>query len=191
MGNANRTNIESLTFFHDWLIVLLSSTSTLVFMKILYHRKFTDRTTVDSHSLETTWTILPILILSFLVIPSIYLLYIVEDLVADFSVKAIGHQWYWEYEPFESFLSKRQYRLLDTDHRLETVGVTNLLLSSADVLHSWTVPVMGVKADAVPGRLNLLSLSPKRSGLYYGQCREICGRNHSFMPITLECLTYA
>lgn len=113
------------------------------------------------------------------------------------TVKRVGHQWYWSYEYSDFFFSERDsymipspLRLQDCDNRLllPAQSPVRVLVTSADVLHSWTVPVLGIKADAVPGRLNQLSLYSDRAGVFYGQCREICGRNHSFIPIVVEVL---
>lgn len=131
-------------------------------------------------------------------LPSLRLLYILDDIgTPGMTVKSVGHQWYWSYEYSDFFLAEvdsymipSPLRLQDCDNRLLLPAQTpvRVLVTSADVLHSWTVPVLGVKADAVPGRLNQLSLYSDRAGVFYGQCREICGRNHSFIPIVVEVL---
>lgn len=161
-----------------------------------------DKYTVDSHVLETVWTIIPIVILLFIAFPSLYLLYLMEDVSnPSLMVKVVGHQWYWEYQysnswfnySFDSYIvyEKRDsplFHALDVDNRLVLPTNTNILflITSADVLHSWAVPRLGIKADATPGRLNYLSTITPYSGVYYGQCREICGSNHRFIPIVLE-----
>jgi len=113
--------------------------------------------------------------------------------------KVIGHQWYWSYESsdksiigFDSYMSHSALRLLGTDALLTTSSslVLRFLITSADVLHSFAVPSLGLKADAVPGRLNSLSTYLERPGVFYGQCSEICGANHSFIPIGLQVLPY-
>jgi len=137
-----------------------------------------------------------------LALPSLRLLYLLDEINdSALTLKVVGHQWYWSYEysdfldvdydsyiiPFDD-LSSGDYRLLEVDHRTVvpfSVDV-RVLVSAADVLHSWTVPSLGVKADAVPGRLNQLSFFCSRSGVFYGQCSEICGANHSFIPIVVE-----
>jgi cytochrome c oxidase subunit 2 len=152
--------------------------------------------------LETVWTIIPMVILLFIAFPSLYLLYLIEDVVnPSLIVKVIGHQWYWEYQysnswfnyGFDSYIvyEKSDFSLfhsLDVDNRLVLPTRSNILflITSADVLHSWAVPTLGIKADAIPGRLNYLSSITPYSGVYYGQCREICGSNHRFIPIVLE-----
>jgi cytochrome c oxidase subunit 2 len=165
---------------------------------------------VHSADLEIVWTSLPAVILVILSVPSFSLLYSMDEIVDPaVTLKVIGHQWYWSYEysdyttclPDKSTLKYNCYmmvldglpnkegyfRLLETNKRvvLPTNTHLRLLVSAADVLHSWTVPSFGVKVDACPGRLNQLSFFIKRSGLYFGQCSEICGVNHAFMPIVV------
>jgi len=182
------------------LILILSFVTYLFLYVVLFTRL--DKYTIDSHIIETVWTVVPIIILLFIAFPSLYLLYIIEDVVAPIlRVKVIGHQWYWEYQysnswfnySFDSYLVYEKsdsplYHALDVDNRLVLPTSSNImfLITSADVLHSWTVPSLGVKADAIPGRLNYVSSSSSSSGVYYGQCREICGSNHSYMPIVVE-----
>jgi len=129
-------------------------------------------------------------------LPSLRLLYILDEAGRPcLTLKTIGHQWYWSYEytdfreiEFDAYITQSPYRLLDCDHRLlfPTHTPLRVLVTAADVLHSWTIPVMGIKADAVPGRLNQLTFYADRSGVYFGQCREICGSNHRFIPIRVE-----
>jgi cytochrome c oxidase subunit 2 len=145
--------------------------------------------------------VVPMVILIFIAFPSLYLLYLIEDISnPSVTVKVIGHQWYWEYQyrnswstvSFDSYMVYEKngvlhYRL-DVDNRLVLPRAVPLLflVSSQDVIHSWAVPCLGVKADAIPGRINSLSREINSSGVYYGQCSEICGANHRFMPIVLE-----
>jgi len=170
----------------------------LLLLCLLYINKPSCRSLEDSQRVEFIWTLLPCLILLFVGFPSLRLLYIVDE-IGDPSLtfKIIGHQWYWSYEysdfkdlDFDSYMESgsSHYRLLDADHRLVLPASLPLrgLTTSADVLHSWTIPALGAKADATPGRLNQLSIISDRSGVLYGQCREICGTNHSFMPIVAE-----
>ena len=166
---------------------------------------------VHSSPLEFLWTIIPTLILLVLAVPSFTLLYSMdEEIEPDLTVKIIGHQWFWSYEisDFNSCQKDNQslkyscymmtldglpkskqgyFRLLETNKRviLPTNTHIRLLVSAADVLHSWTIPSFGVKVDACPGRLNQLNLFIKRSGIFFGQCSEICGVNHGFMPIVV------
>lgn len=133
--------------------------------------------------------------------PSLSLLYLLDEVGSPVSTsKAQGHQWYWVYEQFDlvpinttSSLSSGPLRLLHSDSALFIISeqVLRLLITSADVLHSWTIPAWGLKADAVPGRLNSLSTFLERPGVFFGQCSEICGSNHSFMPIVAEVVPQA
>ena len=153
--------------------------------------------------LEVIWTLLPCVILLLIAIPSFSLLYAVEDLnIIESTIKIIGNQWYWTYElPCENFEKKfdsimvveedlmdGSLRLLEVDSRLflPIEKQLRLFITASDVLHSWAVPSLGVKLDACPGRLNQVALWIKRSGVYYGQCSEICGVNHGFMPIVVQ-----
>lgn len=133
--------------------------------------------------------------LLFLAFPSLQVLYMVEEVLNSIlRIKVIGHQWYWSYEyenlriTFDSFINRTIYRLLDVDKSLILPFWTQirLLITSEDVIHSWTIPSLGVKIDANPGRLNSRSIFSFRGGWVYGQCSEICGVNHSFMPIKLD-----
>jgi cytochrome c oxidase subunit 2 len=161
--------------------------------------------------IEIIWTIIPALILMVIAVPSFALLYSVDEVVDPaLTVKIIGHQWYWSYEysdltasedgeelAFDSYmlpedeLNIGDLRLLEVDYRLVLPIETHvrLIVTAADVLHCWTVPSFGVKMDACPGRLNQASLFIERPGVFYGQCSEICGVNHGFMPITVEALS--
>lgn len=157
--------------------------------------------------IELIWTTTPALILLIIAIPSFSLLYAMDEIVSPtITIKALGHQWYWSYEysdyidenfesiNFDSYmipeedLNLGQLRLLEVDNRMVVPIQTHvrIVVSAADVLHSWAVPSLGIKCDAIPGRLNQASLFIKREGLYYGQCSEICGVNHGFMPIVVE-----
>ena len=196
--------IEQIIFFHDHAIfaIIIVLTIVIYISIILITNKFSCLNITERQKIETVWTIAPALILLFLALPSLRLLYLLDETNDPLiTIKTIGHQWYWRYEysdfldiEFDSYivptndLELGNFRLLETDHHLILPIKTNtrIIVSSADVIHSWTVPSLGVKVDAIPGRLNQLMLYPRRPGLYYGQCSEICGANHSFMPITLE-----
>jgi len=194
--NAVSPIIEMILKFHDWLIIFMVRISfvTLGGIYILKNR-YSHRKLIDSQTVESVWTVIPVFILIGLGVPSLQLLYIVEgEYLTAQTIKVLGHQWYWEYDypdrpTYDSYLVFRNYRHLDVDNRLLVPVNTleQLLISAADVLHSWTIPVMGVKADAVPGRVNKMNLLVKRPGIFFGQCSEICGRNHRFIPITMEC----
>lgn len=157
--------------------------------------------------IEIAWTLAPSLILVCIAIPSFALLYSMDEIVDPaVTVKAIGHQWYWSYEysdynqsdqpaiAFDSYmvpeddLAPGQLRLLEVDNRIVVPANTHLrfVVTAADVLHSWAVPSLGIKCDAVPGRLNQVPAFIQREGVFYGQCSEICGTNHGFMPIVVE-----
>lgn len=152
--------------------------------------------------IEIIWTIIPAIVLIFIALPSLRLLYLLDEIrIPSITLKTIGHQWYWSYEysdfiniEFDSYIipvndiNINNFRLLDVDNRI--VLPINLkiriLISAADVIHSWTVPSLGVKVDGTPGRLNQTNFLINRPGLFFGQCSEICGANHSFIPIVIE-----
>jgi cytochrome c oxidase subunit 2 len=160
--------------------------------------------------IEIVWTVTPSLILMAMAVPSFALLYSQDEIVDPaVTIKAIGHQWYWTYEysdyaqmddqalVFDSYLIPEddlelgQLRLLEVDNRVVLPVNTHIrvIVTAADVLHSWTVPSLGVKCDGVPGRLNQLSMFIQREGIFYGQCSELCGVNHGFMPIVVEAVS--
>lgn len=198
--------MELIINFHDYMIVILFiilSFVLYIFVLVLTS-SLVDKYILDAHTLELVWTVVPMVFLLFMAFPSLYILYMTEDsLNPALILKVIGHQWYWEYEyslssarySYDSYIvsssSDVYFRCLDVDNRvcLPVNALTLALVTSADVLHSWTVPSLGVKADATPGRLNSLNLSPSSVGVFYGQCSELCGSNHSFMPIVVEVLT--
>ena len=170
--------------------------------------KMVTKNLLERQVIECIWTIIPALVLVQIAIPSLLLLYILDESIdARLSLKIIAHQWYWRYEysdfwslPIESTIGYDSYiipsneinsdifRLLDADRRIIIPFNTRirLLISSTDVIHAWTVPVFGAKVDAVPGRINITQLIAQRPGLFYGQCSEICGANHRFIPIVIE-----
>ena len=196
--------IEQLIFFHDHAMLVLILITTLVgyILASLFSNKLTNRFLLEGQTIEVIWTILPAVILIFIALPSLRLLYLLDEInTPRVTVKAIGHQWYWSYEysdflqvEFDSYilpsneLRDSGFRLLDVDNRtvLPINTQVRVLVSAADVIHSWTVPALGVKADAIPGRLNQIGFNINRPGLFFGQCSEICGANHSFMPIVVE-----
>nr|QZK21456.1 cytochrome c oxidase subunit II [Amitermes sp. ANIC 0428] len=196
--------MEQLIFFHDHALMIMLMIITTVFytMISIIQNKQTTRFILEGQMLETIWTIAPAIILVFIAIPSLRLLYLMDEIHNPvLTLKAVGHQWYWSYEysdftklEFDSYMVQQEdqqidtFRLLDTDNRivLPMNSPIRLIVTAADVLHAWTVPSLGVKTDATPGRLNQVSFSINRPGLLYGQCSEICGANHSFMPIVVE-----
>nr|ABM89802.1 cytochrome c oxidase subunit II [Chamaeleo chamaeleon]ABM89815.1 cytochrome c oxidase subunit II [Chamaeleo chamaeleon]ABM89828.1 cytochrome c oxidase subunit II [Chamaeleo chamaeleon] len=204
LHDAASPMMEELLFFHDYsmLMMLLIGTTVIIALLIASTTKTYHTALTDANHLEFLWTLLPVMILLFLATPSMRTLFLLENQESpSTTIKAIGHQWYWSYEYsdyenilFDSYmiqdqdLEKGSPRLLETDNRMVFPMQTpiRLLISAEDVLHSWTLPALGVKIDAVPGRLNQLIISTMRPGIFYGQCSEICGANHSFMPISTE-----
>lgn len=196
--------ISQLIMFHDHAIVIMLIILTLVTyaIVILFINKFSRRYVLEAQRIETLWTILPAVTLLFLAFPSLRLLYLIDEVrTPTITLKSIGHQWYWRYEysdfmdvEFDAYiiptddLTKGIYRLLEVDNRtiLPIFSEVRILVTAADVIHSWTVPALGIKADAIPGRLNQLGFILNRPGVFYGQCSEICGANHSFIPIVIE-----
>nr|AWT08106.1 cytochrome c oxidase subunit II [Eigenmannia humboldtii] len=196
--------MEELLHFHDHalMIVFMISTLVLYIMVAMVSTKLTNKYILDSQEIEIIWTILPAVILIMIALPSLRILYLMDEINnPHLTVKAIGHQWYWSYEytdyenlNFDSYmiptqdLAPGQFRLLETDHRMVVPmeSPIRILVTAEDVLHSWAVPALGVKMDAVPGRLNQTAFIASRPGVFYGQCSEICGANHSFMPIVVE-----
>nr|YP_007626007.1 cytochrome c oxidase subunit II [Cephalorhynchus heavisidii]AEP21185.1 cytochrome c oxidase subunit II [Cephalorhynchus heavisidii] len=196
--------MEELLQFHDHalMIVFLISSLVLYIITLMLTTKLTHTSTMDAQEVETIWTVLPAVILIMIALPSLRILYMMDEINnPSLTVKAMGHQWYWSYEytdyenlNFDSYmiptsdLKPGELRLLEVDNRmvLPMQMTIRVLVSSEDVLHSWAVPSLGLKTDAIPGRLNQTTLMSTRPGLFYGQCSEICGSNHSFMPIVLE-----
>nr|QXU60606.1 cytochrome c oxidase subunit II [Dendronereis chipolini] len=190
--------------FHDHAMLVLIMVVTFVAYALaaLMMNSLSCRNILEAQEVETIWTVLPAGVLLFLALPSLRLLYLMDEVAhPGVTVKAIGHQWYWSYEysdfnniEFDSYMTPTpdlepgQFRLLEVDNR--TVLPVNIeirmLVTAADVIHSWTIPALGVKVDAIPGRLNQIGFIIQRPGVYYGQCSEICGANHSFMPIAIE-----
>nr|YP_009128686.1 cytochrome c oxidase subunit II [Lyreidus brevifrons]AJR19291.1 cytochrome oxidase subunit II [Lyreidus brevifrons] len=196
--------MEQLTFFHDHIMVILILIISFVgyMMASILFNSMINRFMLENQTIEVIWTIIPAIILVFIALPSLRLLYLLDEVNNPaMTLKTIGHQWYWSYEysdflqvEFDSYmiptsdLEESSFRLLDVDNRTVLPMNTQIrvLITAADVIHSWTIPALGVKADAIPGRLNQVSFLINRPGLYFGQCSEICGANHSFMPIVIE-----
>nr|URH14237.1 cytochrome c oxidase subunit II [Chiropotes israelita] len=204
LQNAASPIMEELIAFHDHalMIIFLISSLVLYTISLMLTTKLTHTSTMNAQEIEMIWTILPAIILVMIALPSLRILYMTDEFNKPYlTLKAIGHQWYWSYEysdyedlAFDSyivptyFLEPGEFRLLEVDNRttLPMEADIRMLISSQDVLHSWAVPSLGIKADAIPGRLNQTMVASMRPGLFYGQCSEICGSNHSFMPIVLE-----
>nr|AAM76893.1 cytochrome oxidase subunit II [Paratemnopteryx stonei] len=196
--------MEQLIYFHDHtlMIILMILTVVSYMMILLINNKFINRFLLEGQMIEVAWTIAPAIILIFIALPSLRLLYLMDEINKPaVTLKTIGHQWYWSYEysdflkmEFDSYMipqnemSSDTFRLLDVDNwaALPMNTFIRIIITAADVLHSWTIPSLGVKADATPGRLNQTSLLFNRPGIFYWQCSEICGANHSFMPIVIE-----
>nr|ARO34971.1 cytochrome c oxidase subunit II [Characopygus scythicus] len=204
LQDANSPSMEHLTMFHDHILTI----NILITMLVVYIiisislNKIINRTLMQNQLIELIWTFIPMIILLFMAFPSIKILYLMDEIFTPMiTIKCMGHQWYWSYEysdfnniEFDSFmiptdeLNNNEFRLLEVNNRMIIPfnSQIRLLISSVDVIHSWTVPSMGIKVDATPGRINQASLLAIRPGLFYGQCSEICGANHSFMPIIIE-----
>ncbi|WP_169545804.1 cytochrome c oxidase subunit II [Sneathiella aquimaris] len=198
--------------FHNLLLVIITAITLfvlllLVYVVIRFNRKANPTPSKTSHNtlIEFVWTVVPILILIAIAVPSFKLLYYGDRVEkADMTIKAIGYQWYWGYEyvdednlAFEAVmleedeLKEGQPRLLATDNTIVLPIDTNirLLVTAEDVLHSWAMPAFGVKMDAVPGRLNETWMRIEKEGMYYGQCSELCGARHGFMPIMVKAVS--
>ena len=208
-GSPVKDRIES---FHDLLLVIITLITIFVFVLLTYtiwrfraSRNPTPTRTAHNTLLEVAWTAVPVLILVVIAIPSFKLLYYGDRTQnAEMTVKVVGHQWYWSYEypdqgnfTFDSYmvpdtdLKPDQRRLLEVDNRLVVPAGTNvrILVAGTDVIHSWFVPSLGVQIYAMPGRLNETWVNVEKPGVYYGQCNQICGINHAFMPIAVEALS--
>lgn len=195
--------------FHDlllWIIILISVfvLALLIYVMVRFRASANPVPSQTSHNtlIEVLWTVVPILILIVIAVPSFKLLYFADKTAKpELTVKAIGKQWYWSYEypdngnfTFDATIvpaneiKPGQQRLLETDNVVVVPVDTNvrLLITAADVIHAWAMPAFGVKKDAVPGRINETWFRAEREGVYYGQCSEICGAYHGYMPIKVE-----
>nr|QHD26833.1 cytochrome c oxidase subunit 2 [Idaea effusaria] len=207
LQNGASPLMEQIIFFHDHTLIILIMITILVgyLMLNLFFNKYINRFLLEGQTIELIWTILPAITLIFIALPSLRLLYLLDELNNPLiTLKSIGHQWYWSYEysdfnniEFDSYMipsnemNNFNFRLLDVDNRiiLPMNNQIRILITATDVIHSWTIPSLGVKVDANPGRLNQTNFYINRPGLYYGQCSEICGANHSFMPIVIESIS--
>ena len=212
---AATPTMEKIDGFHDFVTIIATVIAVFVMVLLLivifrFNEKSNPTPTTTTHHLplEIAWTVIPIIILVVMAIPSFKLMYFADRVDnPDMTLKIIGRQWYWSYEysdycsleggeslNFDSYMIPEEdltgggLRLLEVDNRLVLPVNTHIrvLVTAADVLHSWAIPSFGVKIDACPGRLNQTSMFIKREGVYYGQCSEICGVNHGFMPIVVE-----
>nr|APD14904.1 cytochrome c oxidase subunit II [Labidura japonica] len=204
LQNSAAPLMEQLTFFHDHTLFILLMITVMIgyLMGSLLFNQQINRYLLEGQTIEVIWTVLPAVTLIFIALPSLRLLYLLDEVsMPSLTLKVVGHQWYWSYEysdfsdvEFDSYMlpltdmSDGGFRLLEVDNNIVLPVLTQIraLITAGDVLHSWAVPSLGVKIDATPGRLNQTSFFINRSGLFYGQCSEICGANHSFMPIVIE-----
>lgn len=206
--------MRDVTSFHNLLLWVIFAIAGFVFALLIYvmirfNAKANPVPSRTSHNtlIEVLWTVVPVLILIAIAIPSIKLLYAEADYPkADLTIKATGNTWYWTHEypdqdgltfdsrmiP-ESDLKPGQLRLLSVDNEVVVPvdKVVRLVVTSSDVLHNWAMPAFGVKMDAVPGRLNEVWFKPEKTGKFYGQCSELCGVGHAFMPITVRVVSQA
>jgi cytochrome c oxidase subunit 2 len=203
---------EQLHELHNWLLVIITVITVFVLALLLYvifrfreSRNPTPSKTTHNTLVEVLWTVIPIIILVGIAIPSFRLLYFADRTAeAEMTVKIIGHQWYWSYEypdngnfTFDALMipdeeiQEGQLRQLETDTEVVLPIETNvrLLMTADDVIHSWTIPAFAVKLDAVPGRTNETWTRILREGVYYGQCSELCGVGHGYMPIKVRAVS--
>lgn len=207
--------MEQIINFHNFTMIYIVFIMTLVLWFISsIILKFSKAKRTISHKylihgtlLEIIWTITPAIILILIAFPSFKLLYLMDEVIDPaITIKVVGHQWYWSYEYSdyatlegktiqfdaymipESDLNEGDLRLLEVDNKLIVPVNTHIrvVTTAADVIHSWAVPSLGVKMDSIPGRLNQTSFLATREGTFYGQCSEICGANHAFMPIVVK-----
>jgi cytochrome c oxidase subunit 2 len=199
---------------HNLLLIIIISISLLVLALLLYvvvrfNAKRNPVPSKTSHNtvIEVLWTVLPVMVLVIIAIPSFKLLYFMDKTTdPELTLKVTGHQWYWSYTyqdngnfSFDSLLvpedqlKDKTKRLLEVDNRVVVPVDTNIrvLVTSEDVIHSWAVPAFGVKMDGYPGRLNETWMRIEKEGVYYGQCSELCGLNHAFMPIAVQAVSKA
>ena len=203
---------HALDSFHNLLLVIITGITLLVLALLVvvatrFNAKRNPTPSSTSHNtlLEVAWTVIPVIILIVIAVPSFRVLYMMEVTPeAEMTIKATGRQWYWDYEypdqggfAFSSYmiqdadLKPGQKRLLEVDNRVVVPvdTVVRVQLTAGDVIHAWALPAFGVKKDAVPGRLNETWFKVEKEGVYYGQCSEICGTNHGFMPIAVEAMS--
>jgi len=210
--NPASTGMEDIVWFHDYMLLPITTAITVfVLFLILYacvkfraSKNKVASTTSHNTTIEVLWTLIPCLILIVLAVPSFKLLYEQDTIPkADVTIKAIGYQWYWGYEypdeniGFDSYmvdekdLKANQPRLLTVDNEIYVPvnKVVKVLITANDVLHAWALPSFGVKRDAIPGRINETWFKAEKTGTFYGQCSELCGIKHAFMPITVNVVT--
>jgi cytochrome c oxidase subunit 2 len=209
LQDAGSPVMENIIWFHHLLLIIIAIiTGVVLALLISVMVRFNQRAhptpsrTTHRTSLEVAWTVIPIAILVFIAVPSFRLLFLEQNIPsADVTVKATGKQWYWTYGypdegkfEFDSLmiqdkdLKPDQPRLLSVDNEMVVPvdKIVRVQVTGSDVIHSFAVPSFGVKIDAVPGRLNETWFKATKEGIYYGQCSELCGKNHAFMPIAVR-----
>jgi cytochrome c oxidase subunit 2 len=196
--------MDNIMWFHDWLLVIITMITLFVLALLItvvvkFNAKANPVPSRTTHNtlIEVAWTLIPVMILIALVVPSFRLLFLELDVPkADLTIKATGKQWYWSYAypdngkfEFDSLLAQdKQPRLLGVDNEM-VVPVNKVIrvqTTGADVIHSFAVPAFGIKIDAIPGRLNETWFKATKTGMFYGQCSELCGKDHAFMPIAVR-----
>tara|TARA_B100001093_G_C26852755_1_gene1025912 strand:+ start:3621 stop:4445 length:825 start_codon:yes stop_codon:yes gene_type:complete len=206
---AASKGMEDIVWFHDYMLLpIITAITAFVLFLLLYtcirYRASKNKiasTTSHNTMIEVLWTLIPCLILIVMAVPSFKVLYSQDTIPeAEVTIKAVGYQWYWGYEYpdeniiFDSYmvedkdLKENQPRLLTVDNEVYVPvnKVVKVMITANDVLHAWALPSFGVKRDAVPGRINETWFKADRIGTYYGQCSELCGIKHAFMPITVN-----
>jgi len=196
--------MDNITWFHNFLLVLITVITLFVLaLLVMVVVKFNARSnpvpsrTTHNTLIEVAWTLIPVLILVGIAVPSFRLLFLQLDLPkADLTVKATGKQWYWSYSypdngkfEFDSLLVQdKQPRLLGVDNEMVVPvnKVIRIQTTGADVIHAFAVPAFGIKIDSIPGRLNETWFKATKTGMFYGQCSELCGKDHAFMPIAVR-----
>ena len=209
---AASQGMEDIVWFHDYMLLpIITAITVFVLFLLLYtcvrYRASKNKvasTTSHNTMIEVLWTLIPCLILIVMAVPSFKVLYSQDTIPkADVTIKAVGYQWYWGYEYpdeniiFDSYmiedkdLKENQPILLTVDNEIYVPvdKVRKVMITANDVLHAWALPSFGVKRDAVPGRINETWFKADRTGTYYGQCSELCGIKHAFMPITVNVVT--
>ena len=209
---AGSQGMEDIVWFHDYMLLpIITAITVFVLFLLLYtcvrfraSKNKVASTTSHNTLIEVLWTLIPCLILVVMAVPSFKVMYS-QDIIpkADVTIKAVGYQWYWGYEYpdeniiFDSYmvdekdLKENQPRLLTVDNEIYVPvnKVVKVMITANDVLHAWALPSFGVKRDAIPGRINETWFKADRTGTYYGQCSELCGIKHAFMPITVNVVT--
>jgi cytochrome c oxidase subunit 2 len=209
---AASQGMEDIVWFHDYMLLpIITAITVFVLFLLLYtcvrfraSKNKVASTTSHNTTIEVLWTLIPCLILVVMAVPSFKVLYTQDTIPkADVTIKAVGYQWYWGYEYpdeniiFDSYmvdekdLKENQPRLLTVDNEIYVPvnKVIKVMITANDVLHAWALPSFGVKRDAIPGRINETWFKADRTGTYYGQCSELCGIKHAFMPITVNVVT--